>query len=291
MQVEDLGIEEGMDSFETSTKIALIDADTIAYAACVTNEFSEEVSDDMFDSEEWERITSDPGYDAQNCCLWYADVASAYTAAIESIQAIQMATNTRAVELYFGTGKNFRHTVDPTYKANRKGTRYPMGLLELKRKLSEEFSGCICDTMEADDMVVYKKKTHPEEYVLCAVDKDVLNAVPGTHYNYYSSVRWNIESTWYYTDELTAIKFPYIQVLMGDSADGIAGCPGIGPKKAMQALEGLSTEIDMWNAVTRLYKSKKLKEKDAIRTMRLVNMHQIDDNGEWCPWIPPREEK
>lgn len=33
-------------------------------------------------------------------------------------------------------------------------------------------------------MVVYLKTTHPLQYVLCAIDKDVLYQTEGNHYNY-----------------------------------------------------------------------------------------------------------
>ena len=34
---------------------------------------------------------------------------------------------------------------------------------------------------------------HPDDYILCAVDKDVLYTLPGRHFNYYSSMIHNID--------------------------------------------------------------------------------------------------
>jgi len=291
MAVEDLGPEEGMEGIAAATKVALIDADTIIYAACSGNEYAEDMlGEEMYTPEEWNSMLADPQYDATEHCVWRVDMNKVIESAKERISEIQTATFTKSVELYFSHGPNFRHLVDTMYKANRGSTRYPPGLLEGKLILAEEYAGEICDGVEADDAVVYLKRVHPEKYVLVAVDKDVLNAVPGKHYNYYRSVKYSIAPKWVIITKEHAEKWFYVQVLMGDSTDNIRGCPGIGPKKAEKALIGKETPYERWSAVVELFKSKNLTEKDAIKDARLINMHQVtlvDGKYKWEPWTPP----
>lgn len=293
--MDDLGSEEGLDDFKIPTTIALIDCDTIVYAAASVSEYADDLLDeDMYTKEEWAEILLTPNYDSDESCIWIADFDRGLELCKTRIQDIMVATETGSAELYFTTGRNFRYTVDPMYKANRKNTRYPVGMKELKEALVEEYGGEICSKIEADDAVCYLKRNNPLKYVLCAVDKDVYKSVTGRHYNYYYSSKYNIKPKFVNTSKEDAEAFPYLQTLMGDSTDNIAGCPGIGPKKAESALAKCSTAVERWDVVCKLYIQKKLTVKDAIRNMRLVSMNQIiigkDGKLEWNPWTPPLGE-
>ncbi len=294
MQIENLGDDEGMEEIARPSKIALIDADTIVYASCSGAEYPEEVFDESFyTEEEWNELAADPCYDEKEACIWKINVEEAVQICHSKIADIQEATFTKSAELYFTQGKNFRHTVDTMYKANRKHTRYPVGLKEVKAELLAHYPGEVGDQVEADDIVVYLKRTQPSKYVLCAVDKDVLKAVPGKHWNYYASVRYGISAKWQETTKEDAELFPYIQTLTGDSTDNIRGCPGIGPKKAIQALAGKDTPYERWDAVVKCFVAKNLTAKDAVRDRRLVDMHQIEpkEGGgyTWNPWSQPTQ--
>ena len=292
MQASDLGGEEGLEGFKAPTKIALVDCDTIVYAAASVCEYADDIlSKEMYSYDEWDEIVSNPNYDAKESCIWCVDSERALKLCHDRIQNIIEATDTASAELYFTTGRNFRYTVDPMYKANRTSTRYPPGMKAIKEELLKVYPGEICEEIEADDAVVYLKRTQPKKYVLCAVDKDVYKSVPGKHYNYYYSAKYKINPKWVVTELHDANAFCYHQVLEGDSTDNIKGCPGIGPKKAIAALANCHTDFDRWVAVVRLFKKKGLTVKDAIRDMRLVNMHQVtcDENNKWTwePWLPP----
>ena len=242
----------------------------------------------MYSEEEWEANIAHPGYDEEGDCIWLYNEEDVMEDCLNRIKEIQSLTNTKDCELHFTEGKNFRYDVYDMYKANRKGTRYPQGMGVVKRRLLEMYAGGIHSTYEADDIVVLKKRVNPNRYVLCAVDKDVYKSLPGLHFNYYRSAQYNIDMKWVETDVKDAYQFPYIQTLMGDSSDNIRGCPGVGPKKAANALEGLVTPCDMWKEVCKLFKSKGLTVKEAIRDMRLVNMHQLDvDEKTINLWNPP----
>lgn len=290
MGLVSLGEESGLEEFKTSNKIALIDADTIVFASCSVKEYADDLlSWDMYSEKEKSELQSAPGYDVAEHCIWLYDEAEVLADCISRITEIQALTNTKGVELHFTAGRNFRYDIHPMYKANRTA-RYPAGMSSIKELLLQHYDGAIHTTFEADDMVVMKKRTEPNKYVLCAVDKDVYKSVPGKHFNYYRSALYNIDMKWVETEYKDAYQFPYIQTLMGDTTDNIKGCPGIGKVKAAKALDGLITPCDMWRAVVALFKKKKLTVKDAIIDMRLVNMHQLNIDGKTINlWQPPCE--
>ncbi len=246
---------------EKNDKIALIDADTIAFGACSVCEYSYydiEAKEDKFD----------------------INIDDALSHALEKIDQILASTGCKDAELYFTSGLHFRYTVDPDYKSNRKDMHRPQGLYEVKTKLLEEYNGAICTEYEADDMVVYLKKKNPDKYILTAVDKDVLNCIPGKHFNYYSSIQYNIQPKFIETNKQDALMFNYLQAIIGDTNDGIKGVPGIGPAKAKKFINNSMTEQEMWLGVVKAFESKGLSILDAMTTVQLVSMHQlIDDNG------------
>jgi len=292
MEIESLGEEEGLEEFKKPTKTLLLDADTIAYATGSTCEYADDLlAREMYSDEEWESIINDKQYDSVDGCVWKMDIDRAVELSIERIEEIKEATFTKDVLLYFTeTKKNFRYVVHPMYKANRKSTRYPPEIRTIKERLLEKYKGEICEEIEADDAVVYLKRTNPEKYVLAACDKDVYRSVPGKHFNYYRSVMHNKDMKWITTTKEEAEEFPYIQCLTGDSTDNIMGCPGIGPKRAIKILTGCRTPHERWEAVVKTFESKGLTVKDAIRDMRLVHMNQVkleDGKWVWTPWTPP----
>jgi len=291
MELVDLGEEEGLEEFKKATKTLLVDADTVVFAAASVCQYADDIlAEEMYSTKEWEEIVTNPQYDATEGCIWEVDVDRVVEAATNRLLEIQEATETKDIVLYFTSGKNFRHEVHSMYKANRTG-RYPPKLLECKQEMLKHFNGEICTNIEADDAVVYLKRTMPDKFVLAAVDKDVYRSVAGKHFNYYTSTKYNIGMKWVETTKEEAEIFPYIQCLTGDSTDNIRGCPGIGPKRALQILAKATTPRERWEAVVKAFESKKLTVKDAIRDMRLVNMHQVtrkdDGSWEWLPWTQP----
>lgn len=254
--------------------IALVDADTVIFAACSANEYSYEEED----------------ADGNFITKYTIDLEVAYKHAIAKLQTILDYTGCKDWELHFTIGrKSFRYLrVDCNYKANRlednEGKRVPSGLYDLKmlfttRHSDKAFAWIDC---EADDAVVYLKTNNYDKYTLCALDKDVLYSIQGSHFNYYSSTKYNIDMKFYTVDKGTALKHHYKQTLTGDTSDGIIGLKGIGPKTADKILNNLVHEADMWDAVIREYTIRNRSEIDAIMNMRLVNMHQVTkllDNG------------
>ena len=272
MKIDNLVENDGLDTLEPFTdKIALIDADTIAYTSCLYCEAREELLPESFyTNSEWKEIEEHPGFHEDTWSIYTIDLEDAFTEAQKRVEEIRYKTKTKAVELYFSSGKTFRHHLKDTYKQNRIKLRYPEGLEWLKSELIKEYDGAICDGWEADDQVVYLKRRNSEKYVLCAIDKDVLYSLPGMHFDYYHN-----RMEWKEVDIQTATKWPYLQTLMGDSADNIPGLKGIGIKTAEKILAEAVLPCDCWEAVVEAYQKKGETIKHAIETMRLVNLHQL----------------
>jgi len=272
-------------------KIALIDADTVAFIACLNTEEEIEILPREYHSEsEWQEIINDPNFDEESMVTYYTDINLAVAKAEEKLQRIKDKTGCLTCELWFTSGRdNFRYKVKEDYKANRVNNRAPAGLKEVKAALLENYSGGICTKWEADDIVVYKKMQEPKKYIMCAIDKDVYNSVPGRHFNYYESLQWNKQMKWIETSAATAKLWPYLQTILGDTTDNIKGCKGIGPKKALKFVNEDMTEQEMWDGTVRAWESKGMSSIDALVTINLVNMHllkEIDGKLEIVLWHP-----
>ena len=293
---------------DTSEMIATIDADTVAYATASVCEAGDD----------------EVGYTL--------DIDYALEEAINRIEDIKSVTGCKDVELHFTGGKNFRFTLTGTYKANRKDGRTPAGLYDLKCELLKNYNGKMHTDVEADDYVAYQKKFWPEKYIVCSPDKDVYNGVEGINFNYFKRskgkfIKKDIPMKWVRTTSNEALYWVHMQVLMGDSTDGILGIPRCGPAKSLDILcpslkdkikqykttykeqnkktidgnkvwplivkkyslvDKLDTsETKLWEKVVDAYEESGLTEKDAILNMRLVSMNQIDKEGRLCLWTPP----
>jgi hypothetical protein len=286
IDIQPIDIDDGLEAEVKLSKTALIDADTLAYTTCLEIEWQEELLPrEMYSDKEWKEIVQTPGYVAEEHCIYRTDFDDLLKTAIMRVEEIRHHTSTKDVELYFSSGKTFRHKLCDTYKGNRKTMRYPEGLEWLKNELIKHYNGKVLDEVEADDMVVYLKRTNPDKYVLCAIDKDVLNSVPGKHFDYYYKRMHFVE-----IDEQTTIKWAYIQCLMGDPSDNVAGLRGIGKKRAEKALAECATPCEYWEKVVGMYIDRGHSIEDAIETMRLVHMHQIsvqDGKIKVELWQPP----
>ena len=175
---------------------------------------------------------------------------------------------------FVGYGKTFRNKICENYKSNRANNKKLKWLKALKEWAIEEYGLNICKDYESDDAVAYwmnkdlciadDGKIEPREVfvdaldycaienlpqfefesmekVLCAVDKDLLQSIPGKHFNYTYKLEDKdnpnsvIKGWWVETkdDNLFFAK----QLLMGDNSDGVFALNGIGIKRAEKILE------------------------------------------------------
>jgi len=240
---------------DTKGKILLIDADTIVYATCSVCEYLEDESSDEYN----------------------INLPQALEIAQEKVSELLALTGCESAVLHFTSGKNFRYTIKADYKMNRSDTRYPVGLRELKSMMVPLYPNSkVSSEVEADDLVCMLKREGPDKYIVCAVDKDVLNGVPGTHFNYFKRAKttnkWGTELAqinmkWLETSDKVAMAWPYMQTMMGDGADGISGVPGCGPAKTMDLLfPDLSIKIKS------LKQDYKLKHGKAVPSDKLISL-------------------
>lgn len=116
---------------------------------------------------------------------------------------------------------NFRFNLYPAYKANRIGVRKPYWYNEIRKFLCSRWKAEIVSGEEADDACSILQCSYnnlgfdPEvkNSIVWSFDKD-FNNIPGWHGNF---VRKEI----YYVTEIDALRNFYLQILTGDTSDGI----------------------------------------------------------------------
>ena len=142
---------------------------------------------------------------------------------------------------------NFRFTIDPEYKANRKNVVKPVHFNALRRHAERSLGAVVCTGMEADDMLCIRAhELGMDNVVIISVDKD-MRQVPCWHYDYRK------KTPVVKVEPLEGWTNFYTQLLTGDSVDNIKGCPKIGPAKAAKALKGLTEDRGMLDKCMELY--------------------------------------
>lgn len=197
----------------------------------------------------------------------------------EKIQNIFIQTGATHYVLFISNSPYFRHKISPDYKSNRNKYKSPLKWLKtLKKYLIEEWGAQSMDLTEADDLCSYwmnkdlciadDGKIEPREVfvdaldycavenlpqfefesmekVLCAVDKDLLQSIPGKHFNYTYKLEDKdnpnsvIKGWWVETSEAESDDFKRMQVVVGDVTDGVSGLKG----KGIKFYEKISKEI------------------------------------------------
>lgn len=259
---------------------ALIDADSLLYKVGFAIE----------DKTIWNECEVDAGLEDEEDVQFFCDLEVCKKTFDTLIENIMFATETNEALLVFTGSNNFRHKNPLGYKEHRKDIRKPLIYDDLLKYALANYNCKVVDGIEADDYVVYLKTKLPDEYFLCAIDKDVLYQTVGEHYDYNND-------RYVTTNEMDAIRYAYYQTLVGDSSDGYKGCKGIGPVKANKILDDVLDSCTpwannkqlhkaYWEAVVEAYESKGLSEYDALWTMRLANMYQYDGK-KVTMWSPP----
>jgi DNA polymerase-1 len=138
--------------------------------------------------------------------------------------------------------RNFRKYLMPgQYKAGR-AVEKPGGYYEVLDEVLKRYQSFAIDGVEGDDAIgILHTSGEFGETVTVSTDKD-MRTLPGWIFNPMKQMHREVLTA----NEAT--KFWMWQVLVGDTADGYKGCPGVGPVKAGKVLE----DIDM-DAVPELY--------------------------------------
>lgn len=241
----------------------LIDADITAYQVCSSVELEWDWGDDI-----WSLVTD------------FKEVKRSFE---EAIDKIVETTEADDVILCYTSPDNFRQDILPSYKGNRKATRKPMNLADLREWTKEKYEVATLPRLEGDDCLGILAGLKPNSFVYSA-DKD-MKTLP---------VRlWSQDDRLAYKNsEVIADWYWMSQTLSGDATDGYKGCPGIGPKRAADILgePGRHDLPELWEQVVKAYEKAKLTEDDALvqaRCARILRHTDYNlDTGEITLWTP-----
>ena len=229
----------------------LIDGDVIAYTAASAVEREYDWGDDLW--------------------TLHSDVGEARNKATAQIEALGEKLKADHVVIAFSDKENFRKTIYPDYKGNRKDKRKPIALKELKEWIGEQYETWVRPGLEGDD-VLGILSTHPKmfpgEKIIVSIDKD-FKTVPGYFFNPDKDTQPQ------FIDFMDANYWHMMQTLTGDATDGYPGCPGIGPKTAEKLLD--CPHDSMWDVVAEAYKKKGLTLEDAITQARCARILRCTD--------------
>lgn len=193
--------------------------------------------------------------------------------------------------LAFSPPKNFRYRIYPQYKSHRQGKRKPVTYVPLKEYAHERYKTFERPDLEGDD-VLGILATSPVivkgEKVIVSLDKD-LKTIPGLICDMREPI--TIQTI---TEEEADYNHMY-QTLVGDTADGYPGCPGIGPVSATKLLADVPrTYADMWPVVVKAYEKKGLSEEVALVQAQIARICRRDDydfkRKEVILWNPPQKK-
>lgn len=147
---------------------------------------------------------------------------------------------------------NFRYSIDPSYKANRKDVPRPEYLQQVREHLVVEWNAHVSDGIEADDNLGIHQTAAGGASTICSIDKDLYQIV-GKHYNF-------VTGEFREVDERTGWINFYTQLILGDKSDNIPGYDGkmrpICPKflqPVIDRLHGASSDREMFHIVEDLY--------------------------------------
>jgi DNA polymerase-1 len=251
----------------------LIDGDILLYKFCYINEFP---------------ITWDDETTSE-----FIDLDRAKQDFDSFVKQMLQRTKTEGELIAFSSPINFRYSILPTYKHNRKDLAKPKMFSDLKQYALENYHTKIKEPLEADDVIGILATKYPQKYVIASIDKD-LKQIPGLHYD------WQKDQMFEVTEE-EADRWFFTQVLIGDIGDGYTGCPGIGKKKADKIfnedvllgyleLDSKGLNALYWASVVKAYEQRGFTEQDALIQARVARILRVDDwdseKGEMKLWTP-----
>lgn len=235
-------------------KTLMIDSDSIAYAAAYSAE----------SAICWDRTWGE---------LWTvtADAGLAREIIDERIQSLKATLGSGDIMVFVSDRANWRKTIYPLYKDNRKNNRKPILLSAMRKHLVDAHGAIQVAELEADDLIGIAATSgkYPNP-IIVSIDKD-MHTIPCWHYN--------PQKPEIGVGEVTNAEADYnhmVQTLSGDTSDGYPGCPGIGPVKA-RAILASAKPSELWERVVATYEKAGLTAKDAITQARVARILRSSD--------------
>jgi DNA polymerase-1 len=229
----------------------LIDGDQYLYRCCSATE-------------------RDVKFDDENHVLT-SNEEEAWDTLVASIGEVQKHFAVADVVIAHGSSPYFRHKLFPDYKPKR--GRKPLCYHDVLERLKKAFHCVQMDGLEADD-VMGILATHPanrDSAIIVARDKD-MKGVPARLWDGMEFTNVSQEQADY---------FHMYQTLVGDTADGYKGCPGVGPVKAAKILD---SKEPLWPRVVAAYEQAGLTAADALLQARLARILR------WSDWDTEKKE-
>ena len=146
--------------------------------------------------------------------------------------------------------ENFRYSIYPDYKANRKRLEKPPFFKEAREYLIKNHSAFVTKhQQEADDFCRIYMCQYDPDAIVSHIDKD-LNMIVGKHHNFRTGETYEVT-------EQEAMHNFYTQMLTGDTVDNIPGLFKLtGAKATKKIKEGLlecETEQECWRYVEQVF--------------------------------------
>jgi len=166
-------------------------------------------------------------------------------------------------------GVNFRTSIYPLYKSNRKEVRKPLLLPFIRQHMLDEYRTYLRPTLEGDDclgILATSPTIIPGEKIIVSIDKD-MKTIPGRYYDFNKKKMHELSVE-------QADRYHLYQTLIGDTTDGYPGCKGIGPVSAERLLE---TKGATWDTVVTAYAKAGLTEQDALVQARCARILRASD--------------
>lgn len=202
------------------SKIALVlDGDYLVFSSMAGAEVETDWGDDMWTLEcdhkkAWESLMSK----------------------INSIVTRRKAWRDAKIIMCFTDDVNWRKSVLPTYKENRKGSRKPVGYRAFVERVKEwdGWTYFLRDNLEGDDCMgiigTRPQLVGCDHAVLVSCDKD-FKTIPDCEFF------WLTSGQILKQDQETADYWHMYQTLIGDATDGYDGIKGVGPETAEEFLK------------------------------------------------------
>lgn len=209
----------------------------------------------------------------------------------EQVEVLADQMEATKVVICLSSDPNWRKTVLPTYKGNRKGED-PEYRAALKQHLIDNYECEQRPTLEGDDVmgILATDPDYPGKKVIVSIDKD-MQTIPTRIYPK-RSVNWlfnpDKDRKPRKVSENEADYFWMLQTLMGDSTDGYTGIPNVGPAKAQKILGPMKegTLELWWELVCDAYDNKGLSMDDACVQADVARILRFEDywNGLVSRW-------
>lgn len=178
----------------------------------------------------------------------------------------------------------FRHDVDPSYKAHRKGGEKPLCIKALREWVYATYDCEEMTGLEADDVMgILATAPDNRASIIVSVDKD-MDQIPGLHLN-----PMKLDEGVYEVTEIDAERHLWFQVLCGDSVDGYPGCPGVGPVTANRILDKAEEDEMIYEeAVWKAYHKKGVPLNEMVTQFNLARILQWKNQQHGKPilWTP-----